>query len=126
MRVLTDAKNSSSLKESGHLRDQTVAPPDDELLNVRGRFTWMFVLKYFCVSKWVDLTFQNNSLSYTTPYMDSCREDQDLPELAQIRWISPVNTHHTRVKKMAKVVTSVRLLQEQISAVWWRGEIRVR
>ena len=35
--------------------------------------------------------FQSNSWSYTTLHMDSCREDQDMPELAQIRWISTVS-----------------------------------
>ena len=44
--------------------------------------------------------------------MDSCGEYEDMPEFMQIQWISTVNTHHTHIKRKARVVTGVRLLQE--------------
>lgn len=47
-----------------------------------------------------------------------------MPQLMQILSISPLNRHRTHVSSTAKVVVRLRLLQEQISAVRWRREIK--
>lgn len=61
--------------------------------------------------------FQNNFLSYTTTYVDSCREDQDVPELVQIRWIRTVNTQRAQVKSKSGKTCEVAPGRDLISLV---------